>query len=60
MLFQNLLVAALLVFAVLGIWVISWFTKEVNGLCKVNNGSTANYWDDRHMSKDGALMAAPN
>lgn len=31
-----------------------------SGVCKVIDGSTANYWDDRHMSRDGALMAAPD
>lgn len=31
-----------------------------NGSCKVIDGSISNYWDDRHMSKDGALMAIPD
>jgi len=31
-----------------------------NDMCKVINGSVANYWDDRHMTKDGALMAIPD
>jgi hypothetical protein len=31
-----------------------------NDMCKVIDGSVANYWDDRHMSRDGALMAAPD
>ena len=31
-----------------------------NDVCKVTDGSLANYWDDRHMSRDGALMAAPD
>ena len=30
------------------------------GKCKILDGSVANYWDDRHMSKDGALYAAPD
>jgi hypothetical protein len=30
------------------------------GICQVISGSTANYWDDSHMSRDGALMAAPD
>jgi len=30
------------------------------GDCKVIEGSTSNYWDDRHMSRDGALMAIPD
>lgn len=28
--------------------------------CKVIDGSVAYYWDDRHMSRDGALMATPD
>jgi SGNH domain (fused to AT3 domains) len=31
-----------------------------NNKCNVIEGSVANYWDDRHMSKDGALMAVPD
>ena len=31
-----------------------------SGDCKVIEGSTSHYWDDRHMSRDGALMAAPD
>ena len=30
------------------------------GICQVISGSTANYWDDSHMSRDGALIAIPN
>ena len=30
------------------------------GICQVISGSTANYWDDSHMSRDGALMAVPD
>jgi hypothetical protein len=30
------------------------------GICQVISGSTANYWDDSHMSRDGALMALPD
>lgn len=30
------------------------------GVCQVISGSTANYWDDSHMSRDGALMAIPD
>lgn len=30
------------------------------GVCKVIEGSTSNYWDDAHMSRDGALMAIPD
>jgi peptidoglycan/LPS O-acetylase OafA/YrhL len=29
-------------------------------VCNVIDGSVANYWDDRHMSRDGALMATPD
>jgi peptidoglycan/LPS O-acetylase OafA/YrhL len=29
-----------------------------DGVCQVINGSVAYYWDDAHMSRDGALMAA--
>jgi hypothetical protein len=31
-----------------------------NGVCQVINGSVANYWDDRHMSRDGALLSTPD
>lgn len=31
-----------------------------NDVCKIIDGSVANYWDDRHMSRDGALMATPD
>jgi len=30
------------------------------GVCKVIEGSTSNYWDDAHMSRDGALMSIPD
>jgi hypothetical protein len=30
------------------------------GICQVISGSTANYWDDSHMSRDGALLAVPD
>ena len=30
------------------------------GVCKVIEESTSNYWDDAHMSRDGALMAIPD
>jgi len=30
------------------------------GVCQVISGSTANYWDDSHMSREGALMAIPD
>lgn len=30
------------------------------GSCQVINGSTANYWDDSHMSREGALLAIPD
>lgn len=31
-----------------------------NDVCTVINGSVSNYWDDRHMSRDGALMSTPD
>ena len=31
-----------------------------DGKCKVLEGSTSNYWDDRHMSREGAKKAIPD
>ncbi len=31
-----------------------------NNVCQVIDGSVANYWDDRHMSRDGALLSTPD